>query len=445
MTVISTPPSGPVAPGPCLAKRRRPSEVSGVDSCEVSLEALPNNSPSLKTVLDGLRTKCFKVETPAVPDYLPVVRKHLKDIHDAGDFVNTRSTIQRIEAYIDREFYSALVRPGGLDLGRKIIIEYMGNRGSDFGGLTRQFITSVVSTIKDLLFVPIELQAGDHGFDIVQRYHIARPDQKSDEEILNDERIAAATNVTIEDIYMTAGKMIGYAVLYGVNSDLPLSRCLLNMMLSDFVVGPMSPENALLYYLLDTDSPISRSLRGLEGIDLDEMIDFENDLQATAVQTYAVNDRVTAFLEGFSVVGRELSNVFVNPSELHSLLYTAEITEGEFRRFLEDPAKIHWREEYARWGPLSEAEKQTCIDIFMGVKDKNYRQLLLWWSGQTNINNNEVYDIRLTSTGIPVAHTCSYMIELPHTFIQTPQTEETRRLIENFQTEFIYQTDFSIV
>ena len=437
MTVISTPPSGPVAPGPCLAKRRRPSEVSGVDSCEVSLGALPNNSPSLKTVLDGLRTKCFKVETPAVPEYLSVVRKHLKDNH--------RLNSQRIEAYIGREFYSALMHPGGLDLERKIAIDYVGNSGWDVGGLTRQFITSVVGTIKDSLFVPIELQAGDHGFDVVQRYHIARPDEKSDEEILNDERIAGATNVTIEDVYMTAGKMIGYAVLYGINADLPLSRCLLNMMLSDFVVGPMNPDNALLYYLLDTDSPISRSLRGLEGIDLDEMIDFENDLQATADQTYAVNDRVTAFLEGFSVVGRELSSIFVNPNELLSMLYTAEITEDEFRRFLEDPAKVSWLDEYTQWAPLSESDKRICIDIFMGVKDQNYRQLLLWWTGQTNINNNVVYMIKLNSTGIPVAHTCSYMIELPHTFVQTPQPEETRRLIENFQREFIFQTDFSIV
>lgn len=154
-------------PKGCPILRREKRESDEIELCKTTLKPLPSNSDVFRESLNALVNRCNEMETEIQPGYLSTVRAYLdSDIQ--------RSNIISISAKNDNEFISAIkVKDGIFRKIDYIRVSYANRDAIDVGGLRRTFMTTLMETMRDVLFSPLRGQS--------QRYYIT---SHSDERIL---------------------------------------------------------------------------------------------------------------------------------------------------------------------------------------------------------------------------------------------------------------------
>jgi hypothetical protein len=408
-----------------IEQRDKPRDYPDSETCSETLKPLTSNSQDMRTVLSGLMESCKATEAPVDEAYLDKIRNRLQlqfGMQQNCVRINTRQGKELLDSVKSRT--KLLIHQDDLN------VYYVGEEGVDAGGLRRQFVTNALKTAKNVLFNQMSVKSDLVG--VVPRMYISRA---SDEDILRE-----IGGINVFNLYETTGALFAHAILNNMNTDIPLSRYILWLM-----TMKQPPADSLLYYLLDTAETVESKLGKLPE---DMVEEYEEYLRETASEEYrGISDvslrRLKAFLKGASPLTNVFQQMNVTPSELFALSYRT-ISEEEFRKFLEE--RVVYKRNGDPQRPIEGDQKKMLVDLFMGVKDKNYTQLLTYWCGQSSIKEGANYTVNVSDTmEAPKPGTCFCLLDLPSIFLSVdPDKEELRRgLVELFQTDLIYQTTFT--
>lgn len=404
-------PGGSMEGGICQPTRRSYATEHDLEICSRGLRTTRYNTPGYVDLMNSLKTICDEVETPPSPGYLATLRRALEKGLELNSF-----NVEVREAVSSREFAKSvkLRIPVAMD---NLFVRYKNQQGFDAGGLRRQFVWGAMRQVREILFQPIEVALDIIG-DVppIQRFYISG---KRSSELRR--RLKIASSVPVKDIYSAAGRLYAHMLMNGLDTELPLSRAILHQM-----SHPGTSPDPLLYYLLDTNNSPLQNLTE----DLDE---YQMDLMETANRFYGQRQRLGAFLSGFRPAGIILQDSFASPMEIFHLTYRGTITRDDLRQFLQN--KVSFQNLGSR-GHL----KDRIIDVLLDVKD--YRQLMVWWSGQSNLDDRARYVIQVGPYDIPISHSCAYLIDFPLRYVQDPVD---RTGIKNFQQEYIYHLTFHAI
>jgi hypothetical protein len=408
---------------------------------------------------DGLIQLCDQMEETVVePRYIADVVSRLKESFKTEKTISiSTSSGKEVLSSIPNRWDLVAYIPQVTTGQGKIRVRYTDQPGIDYGGVSRQFISSLYQDIITTLFTKIDLD--NETFFQNQEMFIARPryavDTRSDGEIRDRLRLPQSTS--IDTVYELAGNLACYAILNELPFSISFSRHILRQMLG---AGNSEIQN-VVSYILDTGKilemdydrymkyaveagivtdvddqdpeetqPNASKKRKLNE-DLERNREEEKDRQVMIHLTETLRDnsrrifenpvaveRLEAFLRGFSPVGQVLMYYRVTIDELDKLLYQDRIAREDMEYLLE-------RTAFEDFTPRA---KDLVKNAVLNIGD--YRQLLKWWSGSPYIIPEQKYTIKLTDyytvldDGSRIktnfnAHTCFFSFDVDKDIVES--------------------------
>jgi len=303
-------------------------KVPALPSCD-SLFSTQRSSREFETELDRFKTQCNRLETdPPCSAYFSRIRDIIQSLFDVlrrGG--GPRPTTRAIRGKELRALWS--MRREFLVSIFQFYIVYEGETGIDAGGLSKEFFLACIRQIRPL-FSYINPEAADP-----RMYISSESDQAIVDTLNSNLMLEGDARFTVEDLpelYTLAGKLFMYAVLKKFNTEIPLSRLLLEAM--------VSKDISVKYSLVRTIFVMETGY-GMENIyyyDDDPKVS-EKYLTDQAFQQYFLNRNnpkapyAGEFMYAFSDMANILSFMKVLPSELYQAICGKSITQGSFESY----------------------------------------------------------------------------------------------------------------
>lgn len=438
---------GLLLPDKCPSEPEKDPEVPKCK--EIFIPEFTDRDYPLGRILNDLFNDCNAMEAP-FDDYesLDQIVNLLRSRFPVMERVITIPVRRGLEMASAVMHFDAFPRfiPQAESTNTRLRIKYIDQAGIDYGGLTRQFISTVMDQITNVLFEPLEMAAvpyvklldsmteEEKKRAMVEaskpKYHLTK---KSYSEIA---RIFKYEDV--DEIFGLAGRMFAYAAINKVPFRIPLSRVLRRMMLGE---SEISENEMLASYILDTGTTLSKEINlrfeYAEDDDREILIDYLNELEVTlrdsSKRAYEFKDRrLEAFLLGFEGVGRILKEQNVTINGLEALITKHEITSDDMESLLGRVVINMDTTDEVTGRRLVERLGQTIMDI------GDYSQFLLWWTGSPVILDKE-YKVNILppiSEDDPAAlfnaHTCFFTFDIRANIIDSPNfLEEFKAEIKN--------------
>ena len=424
--------SVPICPKEDINRIREPKQKKEIAKCATifSVDAkVKNGLLSIGRILNKFIDECNIMEDEEIDQmYLATTVKYLQKKLPLKTSTNiTTSTNKEIMSAIPyRNALASYIRQASSSTS-DFKVRYSDQPGIDYGGVSRQFFSSIIEKISSVLFSEITMESEPYVEIYEQmteaqkkkaelkagtpRYYITK---KTDKDIRDELNLDAKQKIT--EVYELAGAMFAYAAINQIPFSIPLSRILLKKMLQeeDSETKIITINEAVATYILDTGKVLSKTLvLDYNGTPLEELgmslEELENSLLDVAKNMYKINGRLFSFIKGFSPCSDLLREKNITPNELHELIHKSEITQEEMKEFLNNV-------EFKDFESTQQIDKvkETILNI------GDYLQLLRWWTGTPAIIKNKGYKVSL-KTNVDVAlhaHTCSFEFDINRNIIE---------------------------
>ena len=302
-------------------------EAPALPSCD-ALFSTQRNSPGFASELARFKEQCEKLEAdPPCSAYFSKVHSVIEFIFD---FLRGHGPQPTKNAVRGRELRSLwLDRNEFLVSVFEFFIRYEGEVGIDAGGLSKEFFLACIRQTRPL-FSYINPEASD------PRMYISNdPDQTIVDKLNFNLALEGDDKFVVSDLpelYMLVGKLFMYAILKKFNTEIPLSRLLLEAMVSKdisvkyslvrtiFVMETGYSMEQIYYY--DENPKTSEQYLTDESID-QYFLDRENPKA----------QYVGEFMHAFSDMANILSYLNVIPSEVYQAVCGKSITQESFEAY----------------------------------------------------------------------------------------------------------------